>query len=513
MKTLLYRVSILLIVCSLFHSCERELQEYDFIRTERCVSDNVVLNPFIITDFECQSNVEISGVSVIRNPSETGINLSSFVGEYIDGTSATDGLSINFDSAIDLSTNAVFNLKVKTRTTGTLEIQLTNTLGQIMSYTIVVTGNDIWTQYDFDLTEVQNEDFIQIDLIFNSGITTNGDDVYLIDDLKFDVAIDPCEDIVEDLSVINDFDCQQNYFLGDNTAQTDVPRIDNPFIQGINQSAHVGRYEDDGTAPFDNFQVVFDAPIDLTDNSLLKLKVYATTSGPLLAKLEGGTPIEVFANITVLNQWVEYTFDFSLAANGGNDRLVLFFNAGETDGTNADIYYLDDIRFESDDCSAIIEDCTGVTQDLNIINDFDCQQNYNLGNDPTINDAPTVQNPNVSCQNRSSNVGRYVDDGTMPFDNLFINLNTPIDLSVNSTFRMKVLAANVAPVLAKLEGGTPAEVFADITVAGDWVELSFNFASAMGAGNDKLVLFFNAGQVNGTAMDIYYIDDMRFEAP
>ncbi|WP_090753142.1 hypothetical protein [Nonlabens sp. Hel1_33_55] len=68
-------------------------------------------------------------------------------------------------------------------------------------------------------------------------------------------------------------------------------------------------------------------------------------------------------------------------------------------------------------------------------------------------------------------------------------------------------------MLAKLEGGTPLEVFADITVTGEWTELSFDFSDAIGDANDALVLFFNAGETNTSTTDIYFIDDIRFEAP
>lgn len=673
MKTSLLQFAGLLLTCFvLLFSCEIEQTEYDLLTTERCTETDVVIDPFIVTDFECQSNIEISGVSVIRNPSETGINLSKFVGEYTDGASATDGLSINFSGGLDLSTNALFKFKVKTTITGTLQIQLLGGSSGIVTYDIIVSGNNTWTEYELDLIDQRNETFTEFLLIFNNGIQNSGQDVYLLDDIKFDPTIDPCEGITTDLSVINDFDCQQNFFLGDDPTQTSAPLIDNPFMSGINTSAHVGTYTDNGTEAFDNLLIEFGAPIDLSQNALFKLKVYATmtapllvkleggstpieiaatintvnqwveysfnftdaigsgnttmviffnagntngsmedvyyiddlrfeefidpcagvtpdlsiisdfecqqnytlgvnpavisvvenidTSGvnmsdfvgeylddgtqpfdnllinfgtsidlsttpllkikvyssmtaPLLAKLEGGTPLEIFADIDVVNQWKEYTFDFTAAIGQGNTTLVLFFNAGQNNGTVQDSYFIDDIQFVVDDCAEIVADCTGVTPDLTIIADFDCQQNYNLGNDPTINDAPTVQNPNVDCGNRSSNVGQYIDDGTAPFDNLFINLNTAFDLSANSTFRMKVLTSNPTPlpVLAKLEGGTAVEIFADITVTGEWVELSFDFTAAIGAGNDKLVLFFNAGQTNGTTTDIYHIDDLRFE--
>lgn len=329
------------------------------------------------------------------------------------------------------------------------------------------------------------------------------------------MSIDPCENAVPDLRIVNDFDCQQNYFLGDNPSQTSAPVVDNPIPSPANPSENVGLYTDDGTNGFDHLVIDFGGAIDLSMNSVLRIKVNTAVQGPLKVRLDGGTTAyERTATITAINQWVDYTFNFTDAIGEGNDTIRIFFNADQNNGSPNDIYYIDDIRFVLDGCGEIVEDCTGVTQDLNIITDFDCQENYNLGNDPTINDAPTVQNPNVSCENRSSNVGRYVDNGMMPFDNLFINLNGPFDLSTNSTFRMKVLSTELGPILAKLEGGTvPVEVFANIVITGEWAEYSFDFSQAVGNNNDKLVLFFNAGEADGTIADIYYLDDLRFEAP
>jgi hypothetical protein len=654
-------------------SCERELTTYDLLRSERCSSENVAIDPFVVTDFECQSNIEINSVEVIRNPSKTGINLSDFVGRYTDGASATDGLSINFENGLDLSTNALFKFKVKTNITGTLLIEAVGVAGGLTTYELTINGNERWNEYEVDLIDVRDETFSQFNLIFNNGNESSGNDLYLLDDIRFDPTIDPCEGVVTDLSIINDFDCQQNYFLGVDPSLTSVEIVDNPFMQGINTSAQVGQYVDDGTDPFDNLTINFDQAIDLSQNALFRLKIYSTITGPITVKLEGGTtpiertkvirttdqwieysfnfteavgdgndsmviifnagnmnstptdiyllddlrflefvdpcvgvtpdldiisdfecqqnytlgvdptvisvidnidpsgintsdfvgeylddgtqpfdnllidlgapvdltenslfvmkvyssalvpllvkldggttPLEIAANVTETNEWVEYSFDFSSVIGEGNDQLILFFNAGENGGSTTDAYYIDDLRFESNPCSVVVEDCTGVTQDLTIINDFDCQQNYHLGAVPTIDDAPVVPNPNVDCGNRSANVGQYTDNGQDPFDNLFIDLNGPFDLSTNSTLRLKILSSMVGPVLAKLEGGTPLEVFADITVTDEWTELSFDFSGAIGAGNDALVLFVNAGEVNGTAADLYYLDDIRFEAP
>ena len=387
MRTSLLKFYLLTIILVLCYGCERELTEYDLLSFKRCEQENVTINPFIVTDFECQSNIEISDVSVIRNPSETGINTSRFVGEYIDGPSGSDALIINFIDGLDLSTNALFKFKVKTDITGTLKIQILGGSNGMIDFDIIINGNQQWTEYELDLSDYSEENFEQFNLIFNYDLENSGNDIYLLDDLRFDITVDPCEDIEPDLSIINDFDCQQNFFLGDDPGVVTVPVADNPSFSAINLSENVGEYTDNGTEPFDNLTINFEQPIDLSENAQFNMKVFSGITGPVLVKLEGGTMnVERTGIIQETNEWVELTFDFTAAQDAGHTRLVLFFNAGNTNGSMADTYFIDDLRFVP-----FVDECDGVIPDLNIISDFECQENYTLGNAVT-----PVENPNPS---------------------------------------------------------------------------------------------------------------------
>ncbi|WP_299212241.1 hypothetical protein, partial [uncultured Dokdonia sp.] len=370
-----------------------------------------------------------------------------------------------------------------------------------------------WVEYTFNFKDAVANGNTQMLLFFNAG-ATNGtaEDLYYIDDLRFEEFVDPCDGVAEDLSIINDFECQENYDLNLDPANPAVIKVENPNPNTVNMGELVGQYTDNGTEPFDNLLIDFNQAIDLSVKSEFNIKIHSSMTAPILAKLEGGTVYESRATIDVVGEWKNYKFDFSPAINNGNTRLVLFFNFEQTNGTATDIYFIDDLRFteSTNACGVIVENCANTTQDLSIISDFDCQQNYFLGANPANTDAPVVQNPNVSCDNRSSNVGQYTDNGTDPFDNTLVNFGGPIDLSVNNQFKIKVLATETGPILAKLEGGTPVEVFSDITVLNEWVEYTFDFSGAEGNGNTALVLFFNATEVDGTPQDIYYIDNLRF---
>ena len=72
----------------------------------------------------------------------------------------------------------------------------------------------------------------------------------------------------------------------------------------------------------------------------------------------------------------------------------------------------------------LIEDCSGIVPDLNIISNWNCQQNFGIENS-----IPIVSNPLISCENRSQSVGKYTDNGLEPWDAFILNYGTTIDLS------------------------------------------------------------------------------------
>ncbi|MGB5982563.1 MAG: T9SS type A sorting domain-containing protein [Nonlabens sp.] len=293
--------------------------------------------------------------------------------------------------------------------------------------------------------------------------------------------------------VITDFECSapSNPIIG---ALATVP---NPFPGGINNSNNVGRYTDDGTQGFDAMVVDYGSAIDLSVNNVLKLKFYSRSSVQILAKLEGGTPQEIYSDFSQVNTWQELAFDFSASIGNGNSRLVLFVNAAVTSGTPTDFYYLDDILFED----TVLTPC-----EEPFITNFDCSAPSN----PITGALATVANNFSGGINTSPNIGQYTDDGTAGFDALVIDYGTPIDLSVNSVFKIKLYSPSSIQILAKLEGGMVQEIFSNFSLINTWQELTFDFSASAGNGNTRLVLFFNPVVTSGTPNDIYYIDDLQF---
>ena len=183
----------------------------------------------------------------------------------------------------------------------------------------------------------------------------------------------------------------------------------------------------------------------------------------------------------------------------------MFFNGGQSDGTPTDKYYIDDLRF------APFDPCAGVATNMDIVNDFECQQNYPIT--CCITTFEIVDNPDSSGANTSDKVLKVTENGLNAYDALVFNRGGVIDLSTKNQLKFKVLSSRAVPLLAKLEGGSsPAkEIFVDIDVVDEWTEYTVDFSSEAAANHKSIVFFFNVGQTDGTAEDIYYIDDIKWE--
>jgi len=499
-------ISVILIASLLF-SCEDEFKTYPTINYIPCEETNILEDPKIITDFECQANFNLTNVETIRNPSETPLNSSKFVGLFNDTEGAYDFLEIDFGNPINLTTNTVFKIKVKTEITGELKVMLDGGTSEPVFYTQNVIGNNGWYIYSFDFSWHQNENHSRIKIFFNNGveITDGLPNLYYIDDLVFDLFVDPCEFVNINQSILHDFECQNNYELI--TENNNILTVNNIYSDEINSSIYSGAYYDDATNTSDAINIDLGDSIDFFETPQLHIKIYATNTGPLLARLSGeNSSYELSNEINVTDEWVNYIFDFS---NSDNDQtnLKIFFNYGVSDGSESNLFYIDDIMFLAAPCDeALVENCENTVADYNIISDWNCQLNYGI--ETTI---PIVSNPLINCDNRSSNVGEYTDNGTEAYDAFILDYNEIINLSTHNKLKFKIYSSSSIQVLAKLEGGSAIEKWSDFTLINSWQEYSYDFSDAIENGNTTLVLFFNAGQTNGTNQDKYYIDDLRWD--
>jgi hypothetical protein len=164
-----------------------------------------------------------------------------------------------------------------------------------------------------------------------------GLDLAIAEPLITPVPMDPCADSVTVEGMISDFDCQKLMSL------PGVTVVENPHSSAENPSQYVGQYVDP-VGPWDALVIDFNDSIDLSSNNIFTIKVIAPVAGILKVKLEGGdsTEIERDINISQLDSWGEYSFDFADQANEDHRKIAVFFNAGVTNPGN-DTYYIDDI--------------------------------------------------------------------------------------------------------------------------------------------------------------------------
>ncbi len=121
-----------------------------------------------------------------------------------------------------------------------------------------------------------------------------------------------------------------------------------------------------------------------------------------------------------------------------------------------------------------------------------------------------ISNPDPSGINTSGNV-LEVTHGFQTFSGQFVDLNTKLDFSTQTSLKIKVWASDTATFRVKLEDGSNSnnfsEVDASITQTNTWQELTFDFSGSP-ADFDKLVIFPGWGI---TTPDVFYIDDIRQE--
>ncbi|MFM6951614.1 MAG: PKD domain-containing protein [Bacteroidota bacterium] len=120
--------------------------------------------------------------------------------------------------------------------------------------------------------------------------------------------------------------------------------ISNPKSSGINTSAKVLETVH-GNETWAGFFINLTNKLDFSSSKTISVKVYAPTTGVLRMKLENGDNtaefVEKDVDVTVANQWVEVSIDFSDAAAGKYNRLVLFPGWSVA---NAGTFYVDDIK-------------------------------------------------------------------------------------------------------------------------------------------------------------------------
>ena len=432
---------------------------------------------------------------VVANPAPDAVNGSAFVGQYTNniGFDFCFGLGA-LASAPDLTKFNLIKMKVWSPVAPCQVLFKFEGGGNGVEMFRDITVANQWVEYSFDMSA--GAAYMALDKIlisvnpFSFNTTT-----YYFDDI---VAVEAVEEY-------ETFENGNNLPWQALDGEFNGP-VANPDSNSVNGSDFVGQYIKKDSTAYSLLLADRGTPFDLSILNQFHLNVWAQAPTQVLLKLEGtGGSIEKTKNIGLANEWQDYTFDFSGAAdNLGLTKAILFFDPGVS--LSKDTYYFDNLK------ALPLGPCKGVTLNPDMIDDFECNRNATYVNG--WDSLSVVNNPSPNAVNISAKVGKYVDPVTEQWAALLIDYQNPIDLSTKNQLNIKIWSPRVVPILFKLEGSTspPKEIFMDASAAGQWVQYKVDFSGEAAAFHSKIVLFFNAGQ-DPQAGDIYYIDDITWTEP
>lgn len=155
-----------------------------------------------------------------------------------------------------------------------------------------------------------------------------------------------------------DFEGAKPPFNGFGGSTYDV--VANPSATGINTSAKVAKYVKGTDGNWAGIETTLNAKLNFSTNTVFRYKVYSPVAGKALFKIEdsanNSTFVEVFADVTQVNQWQTLTFSFAGAANNTYNKIALFL---DFDNNNGGTFYLDDIEQTSVPAELTLDALTG----------------------------------------------------------------------------------------------------------------------------------------------------------
>lgn len=487
--------------------------------------DNITLRPKVaefIEDFEdglslgwqpFDQNETIHGTfdAPVPNPAPGGVNSTDNVGCYNKGLSPFSTLQAFSLESFDLSSNPQFNLDVLSPASGaTVLMQLNSASQGNKEATANITAPGTWETLSFDFSAFEDiTDFAELKLIFNPNVVAQGER-WCIDNLgQSGTTVDPCVDVVPNINIVDDFECQRNHlaiFYG----ASDLTVINNPNITVANSSLRVGQYNDPAGQPFAGIGYEFAGAPDLSVFNILQAQIWSANSNiPVLFKLEGGNPqVEIWDTIRAANEWYRFNVDFSAHQGTNNNKLIIFINAGSDDGGT---YLVDNIRW----VRAGINGCAiDFETPATTVDNFRYFANGSI--ESSGYQFRVVNNPTPAGINTSTKVGEFIKAGDgASFAGMYADLDAAIDFKGVKSAKAKVLMDHIGNFAIKLEGdavnGFVAELPVPNTKTNEWEELNYNFATVPDNSEFKrLTLFFDL-LIDATGVDVTsYFDDIVF---
>ena len=472
------------------------------------VCGGVDSDPMIMDDFECQRNATYSGgwdsLTVVDNPAPSAVNESSKVGRYGDPVAEPWGaLVADYHNPLDLSEYNQFSAKIWSPKEVQILFKLEGGASPPKEVWMDVPAANQWVEYSIDFSSEALNSHRKVVLFMNAGVEPDTGDVYFIDDLRWSKASSVVIEDFEEGAFLPWEPLDQQTVLHGNFAV-----IANPDASGINESSMVGEYAK-GTASFSTLAAVAPGAIDISTLPQYNLDVWAPDGAmqvtmQLESVAQGNK--EVTRDIPATQEWTTVGFNFEEFQNIDDwVSLRLIFDPGVA--AEGSIFYFDNLT----QSASTVDACEGVIPIDNIVDDFECQRNRDLGVGSEF--LSVVNNPLTSVINGSTLSGLYVDQPNEPWSALCYEVPDGIDLDVFNQLSMSVYAEQGAPILMKLEGGSspPAEIWTEYTTPGEWERLTVDFSGQAGMDHKRICFFLNGGVDHPEGTEDYYIDDIALE--
>jgi len=514
-----------------------------------------------VVDWEDYTFFPFAGAELARivNPDKSGLNETDFVMEYTkpQGSDAWAGFFYHLEHPINLTDESIFKLNVWSPRADIevilkLEIQ---TGGETPELTSEITVAGEWVELEWDLSEQDQEiawDKVTVIVDLDEHPVPETETWYL-DDFRLEevVEVEP-EPIViveppeGDASLLQPFPLSFNMDTDvvdweDYTffpfAGAELARIVNPDKSGLNETDYVLEYtKPEGSDAWAGFFYHLEHPINLTDESIFKLNVWSPRADiEVILKLEiqtGGETPELTSEITVAGEWVELEWDLSEQDQEiAWDKVTVIVDLDEHPVPATETWYVDDFSLEGvieiePDRIAIVAPPDGdpfllqtFPLAFNMDTDIVDWEDYTLFPFEGAQLA-RIPNPDQSGLNETDYVLEYTKpQGSMAWAGFFYLLDNPVNLTDQSVFRLKFWSprADIQALLKlEVEGTTQTtgDIFTDITVDGEWVELEWDLSDKnQEIAWDKVVVIvdldMSAHPVPVT--EVWYVDDFSLE--
>lgn len=285
----------------------------------------------------------ISDIEVIDNPDASGANTSAKVAKMLksSGSEVWAGSFFDINTPLDLVNYSKMSIKTWSPKSGaTVRLKVENTANnqEFFEIDVVTTVSNSWEELTFDLSTADTFTYDRIVIFFDFG--TSGDDsVYYYDEFNL------VNDSGNAVSIFQDFETANPAFTVFGNI-SDIEVIDNPDASGANTTGKVAKMlKSSGSEVWAGSFFDIDPALDLSTYSKMSIKTWSPKLGATVRlKIENSANnqefFEIDATTTAANSWEELIFDLSDADTFTYDRIVIFFDFGNSGDDS--IYYYDE---------------------------------------------------------------------------------------------------------------------------------------------------------------------------